>query len=208
MTRRDALSRIFTGALAAFVAMRTSPARSEEEPTRDPFAPIPRARFLALKDTIQLRSKQYDLDWTWVAGIAFQESGFNQKAVGAGGHIGVMQIAPATAASVAVGIVAIDTADANIHAGIRYLRYILDKHLSEPGITENDRMRMAVGSYQAGPLNIDQARGWARLHGFNADRWFGGVEEAVRRLFGEHTVRYVRDVSAYRDAFRTAFAND
>jgi len=208
VTRRDALSRIFVGAFAVFVAMRIPPARSEDDPVRDPFAPIPRARFLTLKDTIMLRSKQYDLDWTWVAGIAFQESGFNQKAVGPGGHIGIMQIAPATAASVPVGIVAIDEADANIHAGVRYLRYILDKHFSEPGIAENDRMRMTVASYQAGPLNIDQARGWARVNGYNADRWSGGVDEAVRRLFGEHTVRYVRDVSAYREAFRNAFATD
>jgi membrane-bound lytic murein transglycosylase MltF len=192
--------------LLAGVAAWPGPAGSGE--LRDPFAPDAQARFLAVRDGIELRSEQYDLDWTWVAGIAFQESGFDQAARGPGGHIGVMQIAPATASSVPVGIRGISSLDPNIHAGVRYLRFIVDKHFSEPGIAEEDRMRMAVAAYQAGPLNIDQARGWARVNGLDADRWFGGVEEAVRQLFGEHTVDYVRDVSAYRDAFWRAFVQN
>ncbi len=166
---------------------------------RDPLDPAAQARFLQLRLSIELRSSQYDLDWTWVAAVAFQESGFDPSARGPGGHIGVMQIAPTTAASVAVAMPEIDRADDNIHAGVRYLRYIIDKYYSEPGLSESDRMMLAVASYQAGPLFIEQARGWAETHGLDADRWFGGVEVAVRKLFGNHTVEYVEDVAFYRE---------
>jgi membrane-bound lytic murein transglycosylase MltF len=171
---------------------------------RDPFADGAQLRFERLRQSIELRAMQYDLDWTWIAAVAFQESGFDPAARGPGGHIGVMQIAPATAASLPVSIERIDRPDDNIHAGVRYLRYIIDRHFAEPGISDEDRMLMAIAGYQAGPLYIDQARGWARTHNLDADRWFGGVEVAVRKLFGNHTVSYVEDVAAYREAFQQA----
>lgn len=171
---------------------------------RDPFEGGAQARFQQLRQSIELRATQYDLDWTWIAAIAFQESGFDAAARGPGGHIGVMQIAPETAASVPVSIDRIDLPDENIHAGVRYLRYIIDKHFTENGISDENRMLMAIASYQAGPMNIDQARGWAKTHGLDADRWYGGVAVAVQKLFGDHTVGYVEDVTAYREAFRQA----
>jgi membrane-bound lytic murein transglycosylase MltF len=196
MRRRHAAIVVLVAALLA--ACLPGPGIAEQ--LRDPLAPAAQALFQSLRQSIELRSDQYDLDWTWVAAVAFQESGFDPMARGPGGHIGVMQIAPATAASVAVAIDRIDRADDNIHAGVRYLRYIIDKHFSDPGIGEDDRMLMAIAGYQAGPLNIAQARGWAETHGLDADRWYGGVEVAVGRLFGGHTVEYVADVAFYREA--------
>lgn len=192
--------RIFSVMVAcAFLAAGTlASGSSVAEGERDPLDPSAQARFQQLRQSIELRSSQYDLDWTWVAAVAFQESGFDASARGPGGHIGVMQIAPATAASVAVSIPEIDRPDDNIHAGVRYLRYIIDKYYSEPGIADSDRMMMAVASYQAGPLFILQARGWAETHGLDADRWVGGVEVAVQKLYGNHTVEYVKDVAFYR----------
>ena len=194
--RRRILGVMVAGAVLAIGTLASGPSVADGE--RDPFDPSAQARFQQLRQSIELRSSQYDLDWTWVAAVAFQESGFDASARGPGGHIGVMQIAPATAASVAVSIPEIDRPDDNIHAGVRYLRYIIDKYYSEPGLTDSDRMMMAVASYQAGPLYIQQARGWAETHGLDADRWFGGVEVAVQKLYGNHTVEYVEDVAFYR----------
>ena len=198
MMRRGCILGVATAFMVLAAGMLASDAARGDE-ARDPLDPAAQARFQQLRQSIELRSNQYDLDWTWVAAVAFQESGFDPAARGPGGHIGVMQIAPATAASVAVSIPEINRADDNIHAGVRYLRYIIDKYFSEPGLGESDRMMMAVASYQAGPLNIQQARGWAKLNGLDADRWFGGVEVAVQKLFGSHTVDYVEDVAFYRE---------
>ena len=194
--RRRVFGVMVAGAVLATAMLMSGPSVAEGE--RDPLEPSAQARFQQLRQSIELRSSQYDLDWTWVAAVAFQESGFDASARGPGGHIGVMQIAPETAASVVVSIPEVDRPDDNIHAGVRYLRYIIDKYYSEPGIAESDRMMMAVASYQAGPLYIQQARGWAETHGLDADRWFGGVEIAVRKLYGDHTPEYVEDVAFYR----------
>jgi membrane-bound lytic murein transglycosylase MltF len=196
MRRRPIVIVAVVCAMLAAGALTSGPSLADG--TRDPLAPAAQARFQQLRQSIELRSSQYDLDWTWVAAVAFQESGFDASARGPGGHIGVMQIAPATAASVAVAMPQIDRPDDNIHAGVRYLRYIIDKYYSEPGLSESDRMMLAVASYQAGPLFILQARGWAETHGLDADRWLGGVEVAVRKLYGDHTVKYVEDVAFYR----------
>ncbi len=198
MTRRARILGVAVVYMTLAAGMLASGA-SRADGERDPLAPTAQARFQQLRQSIELRSSQYDLDWTWVAAVAFQESGFDPAARGPGGHIGVMQMAPATAAGVAVSIPEIDRVDDNIHAGVRYLRFIIDEYYSEPSLSENDRMMMTVASYQAGPLYIQQARGWARLNGLDADRWFGGVEVVVRKLFGSHTVDYVEDVAFYRE---------
>ena len=201
--------RIHRAALVAvLLACATVASEADADNLRDPFASDAQARRELLQSSFEIRAMQYDLDWTWVAAVAFQESGFNAAARGPGGHVGVMQISPATAASVPVAIPTIDRPDDNIHAGVRYLRFIIDKHFSDPNIPERDRMLMAVAAYQAGPLNIDQARGWALAQGLDPDRWDGGVEIAVRQLYGSHTPSYVEDVAAYRDAFDRAFQSN
>jgi len=172
---------------------------------RDPLAPGAQARLETLRDIMERYAALYDLDWTWIAGIAFQESGFDQDARGPGGHIGIMQIAPATAASAVVSLPAIYDADGNIHAGVRYLRAMIDISFNDPAIDPAERVLFAVAAYQAGPMNIEQAREWAAANGLDANRWRGGVEEAMRLMHGMHTVSYVRDVTGYRDTLRNAF---
>jgi membrane-bound lytic murein transglycosylase MltF len=190
-------------AILAILALVTGPVEAAD--VRDPLATEPQLRLKTLRDTMERYASLYDLDWTWIAGIAFQESGFNQAARGPGGHIGVMQIAPATAASAMVSLPAIYDADGNIHAGVRYLRSIIDITFDDPAINPADRVLFAIAAYQAGPMNILSAREWAVANGLDANRWYGGVEEAVRMKHGMHTVTYVRDVAAYRDALRNAF---
>ena len=188
---------------AAMIVFAAHPAIAGD--TRDPLSAEPQSRLEAMRDTMERYAVLYDLDWTWIAGIAFQESGFNQDARGPGGHIGVMQIAPATAASAVVALPAIYDVDGNIHAGVRYLRAMMDISFDDPAIDPTERVFFAIAAYQAGPMNIEAAREWAAANGLDSNRWHGGVEEAVRMMHGMHTVSYVRDVTAYREALRRAF---
>ena len=70
--------------------------------------------------------------------IAKTESGFNQKAISKGGHIGVFQLSPQTAKT--MGLNPYDL-DQNIKAGISYYKNMYDQLGS---------MELAVAAYNTG----------------------------------------------------------
>ena len=77
-----------------------------------------------------------------VLSIAKTESGFNQNARSAGGHIGVFQLSPATAKT--MGYDPYDL-DENIKAGITYYKNMYNTFGS---------MELAIAAYNAGPMAI------------------------------------------------------
>src|SRR4029453_13174485 len=71
----------------------------------------------------------YDVDPALVRALAWMESGFQQDVVSAVGAVGVMQLLPETWSWVArdlIGETPPRTAEGNIRAGVRYLRWQLD----------------------------------------------------------------------------------
>ena len=68
-----------------------------------------------------------------MAAQGYQESGLDQAKRSRVGAIGVMQVMPATARDKAVGIPDIDRLESNIHAGIKYNRWVVDNFYQDPG---------------------------------------------------------------------------
>src|SRR3546814_17133161 len=66
-----------------------------------------------------------------VGAQGYQESKLDQSARSKAGAIGIMQLLPSTAADPNVGIPDITTERNNIHAGVRYLRFLRDRYFSE-----------------------------------------------------------------------------
>src|SRR3970282_1153370 len=87
-----------------------------------------------------------------VTAQGFQESGLDQRARSAEGAVGIMQLLPRTGKAMQVGD--IRQTDANIHAGIKYLRALADDYFSAPNIDAYNRTLLAFGAYNAGPGNI------------------------------------------------------
>jgi len=85
-----------------------------------------------------------------VKAVAMQESGWQQHVVSSAGAIGVMQVMPATARfvnrSLGGGHLNIRDASENIHLGVMYLRYLLDRF----GGSE----QQALAGYYSGPGNV------------------------------------------------------
>ena len=88
-----------------------------------------RKKFLALVQYFQKYGDQYDVDWVLMAAQGYQESQLNQNAKSPVGAIGVMQVMPATGKEMKVGDVT--QTEANIHAGIKYMRWMIDQYYGE-----------------------------------------------------------------------------
>jgi len=157
-------------------------------------------------DAIKLRAGEYGFDWRMIAAQAYQESRLDQGKVSDAGAVGVMQVRPSTAADPKVAIEGIDEVDANVHAGVKYLRFLQDRYYSAPDIKPLDRVLFALAAYNAGPRAISRARARARNMGFDADRWFGHVEVAAARTISREPVNYVRNIYKYYIAYKTADA--
>jgi len=153
-----------------------------------------------LKEVIDLFRKygdQYEFDSLMVAAQAYQESGLDQSVVSRAGAIGIMQMLPSTAADKSVGIPDISTIDNNIHAGTKYLRYIVDHYFDDPEIDEVNRTLFAFASYNAGPNRIRRLRAKAAESGYDANLWFRNVEVVVANEVGREPVRYVGNIFKY-----------
>jgi membrane-bound lytic murein transglycosylase MltF len=140
---------------------------------------------------------QYDFDYLMVAAQGYQESGLDQSVVSRAGAIGIMQMLPSTAADKSVGIPDISTIDNNIHAGTKYLRYIVDHYFDDPEIDEVNRTLFAFASYNAGPNRIRRLRSKAAEQGYDPNIWFRNVEVVVANDVGREPVRYVSNIFKY-----------
>src|SRR3990167_8228673 len=90
---------------------------------------------LEYKDLIMKYSTEYNLEPTFVAGVMYTESHFNKDATSRVGARGLMQIMPATGASIAkrVGdnsynVDKLFDPETNIRYGSWYLRYLMDNY--------------------------------------------------------------------------------
>jgi membrane-bound lytic murein transglycosylase MltF len=80
------------------------------------------------KDTLHLfkrYSDKYQFDYLMVGAQAYQESGLDHSKRSRAGAVGIMQILPSTAADPRVNIYDIEKIENNIHAGIKYLRFVI-----------------------------------------------------------------------------------
>jgi membrane-bound lytic murein transglycosylase MltF len=144
-----------------------------------------------------------------IAAQAYQESKIDQKLVSPAGAVGVMQVLPSTAADPSVNIRNITKLENNIHAGIKYMRFIRDKYLADaPTMSEIDRHLFAFASYNAGPNRIASMRRRAAAQGLDPNVWFQNVELLAAKEIGRETVQYVSNIFKYYVAYKLALEKE
>ncbi len=158
-----------------------------------------RKKFLDLVQHFQKYSGQYDVDWLLMAAQGYQESQLNQAARSRVGAIGVMQVMPATGKDLAVGNIA--EVEANIHAGIKYMRWMIDHYYGDEPMTKLDKALFAFASYNAGAGRISQLRKEAAKRGLDPNVWFHNVEYVAAEKIGAETVTYVSNIYKYYIAY-------
>jgi len=159
-------------------------------------------RFSELSKYFQKYATQYRFEWLMLVAQGYQESGLDQDARSPVGAVGVMQVMPATANDRAVNIPDIHLVDQNIHAGVKYLRYLVDQFFNEPGIDLLNRHLFAFAAYNAGPTRITKLRRDAAAAGLDPNTWFYNVELMAARDIGRETVQYVSNVFKYYIAYK------
>ena len=160
-------------------------------------------RFQKVVDLFKKYGEEYGFEYLMLMAQGYQESGLDQSARSPRGAVGIMQLLPSTAENAPVNIPDVHkTAEKNIQAGVKYLRWIADTYLADPALDAKNRALMAFAGYNAGPGNLRKFRRVAEKSGLNPNVWFDNVELAAARIIGSETVQYVSNIYKYYIAYK------
>ena len=155
------------------------------------------------------------LDWRLVAALISEESTFKEHAVSPAGARGLMQLMPATSA--AFGVTDISRPEANIRAGVQYLRRLAELF---PQARASNRLALVLASYLLGPAHVFDAQTLARERGLNPQIWRQGMERSLPLLEdssirtragfaqGRHAVEYVNRILDRYETYRRHLESD
>jgi len=150
------------------------------------------------KEIVGPYAKKYGVDELLVYSIIREESRFQKDVVSPADAVGLMQLIPPTARTVArqIGINGFSTAmltipRINIEMGIFYFKQVLDKF--------NGDVELALASYNAGP---HRAADWkVRFYGLEKDEF---IEEVPFRETRNYIRRILRSYGAYKAIYGDA----
>jgi membrane-bound lytic murein transglycosylase MltF len=160
------------------------------------------AKFRRTVEIFRKYGDRYTLDWLLLAAQGYQESQLDQDKRSPAGAVGVMQLLPATGKQMAVGD--IGQLEPNIHAGVKYLRWMTDRYFKDASMDPVNRALFAFASYNAGPAKVARLRKEAAASGLNPNVWFNHVETIAARQIGRETVQYVSNIFKYFVAYGLA----
>ena len=143
---------------------------------------------------------RYDLDYLLMAAQGYQESTLDQNVKSPVGAVGVMQVMPPTGKELNVGD--IHKLEPNIHAGVKYMRFMIDTYFKDEPMDRLNKGLMAFAAYNAGPGRLRQLRREAAERGLDPNVWFGNVERIASERIGRETVTYVSNIYKYYLTYR------
>jgi len=157
------------------------------------------AKFTRLVELFRRYGERYRVDWLLMAAQGYQESQLDQSRRSRVGAIGVMQVMPATAQELGVGDVT--QLEPNIHAGVKYIRFLVDRYFRDEPMDALNQVLFAFASYNAGPARVRALRQEARAQGLDPNVWFDNVERVAAARIGRETVQYVANIYKYFVAY-------
>jgi membrane-bound lytic murein transglycosylase MltF len=159
-----------------------------------------RQKLQAVAELFKKYGAQYNLDPLLMAAQGYQESTLDQDVKSPVGAIGVMQVMPPTGKELNVGDIA--QVDANIHAGVKYMRFMVDQYYKDEPMDDMNKALMTFASYNAGPGRIRQLRAETKKRGLDPNVWFGNVERVASERIGRETVTDVSNIYKYYITYR------
>ena len=162
-------------------------------------------------DVVRRYAEAYDFDWRLIVAQMYQESRFDPTARSPMGAQGLMQLMPLTAQQ--VGVQNVDDPVESIRGGVRYLDWVRQRLPEDLPVA--DRIWFTLAAYNAGLGHVLDARRLATQKGWDRDRWFDNVENAMLLLSqrkyhsqarhgyvrGSEPVAYLNNISARFKAY-------
>jgi membrane-bound lytic murein transglycosylase MltF len=158
------------------------------------------AKFERTVDFFRKYGDQYDMDYLLMMAQGYQESQLNQEAKSQVGAVGVMQVMPATGGELKVGD--IRQIDPNIHAGVKYIRFMMDQFYAKEPMDQLNKGLFTFAAYNCGPGRMAQLRKEAAKRGLDPNVWFNNVEVIASEKIGRETVQYVANIYKYYLAYQ------
>ena len=168
---------------------------SDVKYAKNAVAAAERRKLQGVIDLFRKYGKQYNVDFLLMAAQGYQESTLDHNVRSPVGAIGVMQVMPATGKELNVGD--ISEIEPNIHAGVKYMRFMVDRYYANEPMDNLNKALMTFASYNAGPGRVRQLRREAEKRGLNPNVWFGNVERVASERIGRETVTYVANIYKY-----------
>jgi len=167
---------------------------------KDSVAEAEMKKFEEVIEFFQRYGDTYHVEPLLMAAQGYQESRLDQSKRSAAGAIGVMQVLPSTGRNLGVGDIAL--AEPNVHAGVKYIRMIIDRYYANEPMDEMNRVLFAFAAYNAGPTRIAELRRRASRQGLDPNVWFDNVEFVAAERIGRETVQYVKNIYKYYIAYK------
>ena len=168
--------------------------------TQNATADAERAKLRAVAAMFKKYGDQYGVDYLLMAAQAYQESRLDQTVKSPVGAVGIMQVMPTTGGELAVGD--IHQVEPNIHAGVKYMRFMMDRYYKDEPMDPLNKGLFTFASYNAGPARIRKLRQEAQERGLDPNVWFGNVEQIASERIGPETVTYVSNIYKYYVAYK------
>ena len=155
-------------------------------------------------DTVEIFKNfagKYNFEHLMIIAQAYQESGLDHSRKNPSGAVGIMQMLPSTASDPNIDIPNIEKLENNIHAGVKYLRFIVDQYYRDEPMSPGNKLLFAFASYNAGPARITKVRQKTAEMGLDPNVWFYNAEIAAAKIIGRETVQYVSNIYKYYVAY-------
>jgi membrane-bound lytic murein transglycosylase MltF len=166
---------------------------------KDARTPQELAKFQKVVELFQRYGGKYDVDFLLMLAQGYQESRLDQQVKSHVGAVGIMQVMPATGKELGVGD--ITQVEPNIHAGVKYMRFMIDRYYKDEPMDILNKGLFTFASYNAGPARVRQLRQEAARRGLNPNVWFNNVEIVAADKIGAETVNYVSNIYKYYIAY-------
>ena len=85
----------------------------------------------------------------------------------------------------------------NIHAGVKFIRTLVDRYFANEPMDDLNKVLFAFASCNAGPARVRQLRREASSRGLDPNTWFNNVERIAAERIGRETVTDVSNIQKY-----------